>query len=75
VSGDEPVTSPDQHRRTVSPRLARFGAIATILILLAMTYGNHQGRVEDIWLYSLAGLILFVLILDFVLRRNGLRGE
>jgi hypothetical protein len=75
VAGDEPVTSPDQHRRTVSPRLARFGAIATALVLLAMTIGNHEGNVENYWLYGGAGFLVLVVILDFILRRNGLRGE
>ena len=80
VSGDEgaheEVTSPDQHRRTISPRLARFGAIVTIVVLALMAFfGNHQGGVEKIFLVSIAGVLLLMLILDFFLRRAGLRSE
>ena len=73
MSGEEQVTSPDQHKPTISKRLARFGAIATIVILLAMLYGNHRGRVEDIFLIGIAAVLALLLVLDFVLRRAGLR--
>jgi hypothetical protein len=73
VSGEEEVTSPDQHKPTISKRLARFGAVATILILLAMLFGNHRGNVENIFLIATAALLTLVLILDVVLRRLGLR--
>jgi hypothetical protein len=75
VSGDdhEPVTSPDQHRPTVSPRAARFGAIVTILLLLAMTIGNKVGHVQDVYLVGTAALLALILVVDWVLRRNGLR--
>jgi peptidoglycan/LPS O-acetylase OafA/YrhL len=75
VAGDEPVTSPDQHRPTVSRRLARLGAVVTFLALLAMTIGNHQGNVENVFLIGLAALILIVLIADVVMRRNGLKSD
>jgi hypothetical protein len=75
VAGDEPVTSPDQHRPTVSRRLARFGAVVVALALLAMTIGNHIGNVENIFLAGLAGLILVTLIADVILRRNGLKSD
>ena len=73
MSGEEQVTSPDQHKPTISKRLARFGAVVTIAILLLMLYGNHRGRVEDIFLIAIAALLALVLVLDFVLRRLGLR--
>ena len=75
MAGDEPVTSPDQHRPTVGKRLTRFGAVFTILVLLAMTIGNHGGNVENIFLIGIAGLIALMLVVDFVLRRSGLRSE
>jgi hypothetical protein len=75
VAGDEPVTSPDQHRPTVSKRLVRFGAVFTILALLAMTIGNHGGNVENIFLIGIAALIALMLVIDFILRRSGLRSE
>lgn len=74
MSGDdEPVTSPDQHKPTVKPRLAWTGAILTILILVGMVFGNKLGHVQDVWLLGIAGLIALMLVLDIVLRRNGLR--
>jgi hypothetical protein len=73
VSGEEPVTSPDQHKPTISKRLARFGAIVVILILLAMIKGNHRGNIENIYLLGFAALLALWLVLDVVLRRSGLR--
>ena len=73
MSGEEPVTSPDQHKPTISKRLARFGAVTTILILLAMLYGNHRGNIENIFLIGTAAVLTLLLVLDFVLRRLGLR--
>jgi hypothetical protein len=75
VAGDEPVTSPDQHKPMVSPRLARAGAVFGILALLAMLKGNHQGNVENYFLIGFAALLLLILILDVVLRRNGLKSD
>jgi len=73
VSGEEQVTSPDQHKPTVSKGWARFGAVVTIAILLLMLHGNHRGRVEDIFLIAIAALLAVLLVLDFVMRRLGLR--
>ncbi|MDG6104475.1 DUF2631 domain-containing protein [Dactylosporangium aurantiacum] len=68
----EPVTSPDQ-LKPGHPRAARIGAAVTALLILSMIVGNHQGRVEDIWLIASAGVLVLVLVADWVLRRNGLR--
>jgi hypothetical protein len=38
-----------------------------------MLHGNHRGRIEDIFLIAVAGLLALLLVLDFVLRRLGLR--
>jgi hypothetical protein len=72
VAGSEPVTSPDQHKPG-HRKSGRIGAVLTALALLAMICGNHEGRVEDIWLVGLAALLLVIVIGDAVLRRNGLR--
>lgn len=68
----EPVTSPDQNKPG-HPRAARFGAAVTVLLILSMLVGNHDGRVEDIWLIVSAGVLVLALVGDWVLRRNGLR--
>jgi hypothetical protein len=72
VAGNEPVTSPDQHKPGAT-KWARIGAVVTIVSLLAMLFGNHRGRTEDLWLVVIAAGIALVLGLDWVLRRNGLR--
>ena len=72
MAGDEPVTSPDQHKPG-NLKLARTGGVLSILVLLAMLCGNHRGRIEDIWLVSIAALIAAAMVADWVLRRNGLR--
>ncbi|PZM95083.1 MAG: hypothetical protein DIU79_08245 [Actinobacteria bacterium] len=72
MAGSEPVTSPDQ-RKPRNPKPARIGAIVSAALLLLMMIGNHEGRVEDLWLMSLAALLLIIVIGDVVLRRNGLR--
>lgn len=74
MSGDdEPVIAPDQLKPTVSGRAARVGAVLTIVILLLFTIGNKLGHIQDIWLVGIAALIALMLVIDFVLRRNGLR--
>jgi hypothetical protein len=75
VAGDEPVTSPDQHRPMVSRRLARAGAILSALALLAMMIGNHEGNVENIFLIGTAAILLLIVVVEAVLRRNGLRSD
>jgi hypothetical protein len=74
VAGDHdaPVTSPDQHK-PANMKLLRVGAVITAIILLLMIMGNHTGRVEDIFLLLSAAALIFMLIVDWVLRRNGLR--
>jgi hypothetical protein len=72
VAGSEPVTSPDQHKPG-HRKAGQIGAVLSALALLAMICGNHEGRVEDIWLIGLAALLLIIVIGDIVLRRNGLR--
>jgi hypothetical protein len=76
VAGDDDiVTSPDQHKPMVSPRLARFGAVLTILILLAMLWGNHEGNVENIFLIGTAAILALFLVVDWILRKNGLKSD
>jgi hypothetical protein len=72
VASEEPVTSPDQHKPTPL-KAARIVGVIAIVMMVLMTLGNHEGRVEDIWLLGIAGLMTFILVSDIVLRRNGLR--
>ena len=73
MAGSEPVTSPDQHKPG-NRRAARIGAVATIVAIVLMgTFGNHQGRVEEIFAYATAAVLAAILIGDVALRRIGLR--
>jgi Protein of unknown function (DUF2631) len=72
VAGDEPVTSPDQHK-PANMKLLRVGAVVTAVILVLMVLGNHEGSIEDIFLAVVAGGLILLLVIDWVLRRNGLR--
>ncbi len=70
----EPVTSPDQHKPMVSRKLALFGAFATIILLPVLAFvGNHQGNVEKVWLVGIAALMLLWVVVEWVLRKLGLR--
>ncbi|WP_410813044.1 DUF2631 domain-containing protein [Micromonospora sp. 067-2] len=74
MAGSEPVTSPDQHKPG-HRKAGQIGAVLSALALVVMAFcgGNHEGRVEEIWLTGLAALLLIIVIGDAVLRRNGLR--
>ncbi|WP_213454546.1 DUF2631 domain-containing protein [Rhizomonospora bruguierae] len=72
MAGDEPVTSPDQHKPG-NRKLGRIGALGTAAALLLLTIGNHRGHVEDYFLIALAAGLVAIVIGDAVLRRNGLR--
>ncbi|SDY53721.1 Protein of unknown function [Micromonospora pattaloongensis] len=72
MAGSEPVTSPDQ-RKPGHRKAGRIGAIVSAVALVLMTIGNHEGNVENIWLISVAALLLLIVIGDEVLRRYGLR--
>ncbi|MET7803181.1 DUF2631 domain-containing protein [Micromonospora chersina] len=73
MAGSEPVIAPDQHKPG-HRKSGRIGAVlsAAVLVLMALC-GNHEGNVENIWLFGLAALLLAIVIGDAVLRRNGLR--
>lgn len=45
--------------------------IFVIVFLLGMLRGNHVGHVEDWFLISFAGIVAFIMIRDWVLRRRG----
>ena len=69
---DEPVTSPDQ-RKPTNRKLAYTVAIAGIVTCVAYVFGNHEGRVEDLWLLATAALLAIGLTADWLMVRNGLR--
>jgi hypothetical protein len=73
VAGTEPVTSPDQHKPTPIKGARVAGGISAVLLVLMAFFGNHQGNVEVIWLCGIAAAIVAILVVDGILRRNGLK--
>ncbi|WP_127782750.1 DUF2631 domain-containing protein [Rhodococcus sp. X156] len=55
------------------PKATRIGGWVVAAILLLMLIGNHQGRVEDLWLIGLAALLVFILVRDAMRRRTSWR--
>jgi hypothetical protein len=54
----------------------KFGRLALVLpiaFLIAMLWGNHDGRVEDLWLIGSAALLVLILIWDVRRRKNAWR--
>jgi hypothetical protein len=70
---EEPVYSPDQlkpgHRKW-----GRRGALgsAVIIVLMAL-WDNHEGNTETVYLVLIALLLVGAVVLDSILRRNGLK--
>jgi hypothetical protein len=55
------------------PRTARIGGWCFVVIFLLMLIGNHEGRVEDLWLVGLALCTAGVLVWDQLRRRASWR--
>ncbi len=55
------------------PRGMMIAGWVSVLVLLAMTIGNHQGRTENVWLIGLALFMAFGLVLHSVRKRNAWR--
>ncbi|MFD4292741.1 DUF2631 domain-containing protein [Rhodococcus sp. NPDC058532] len=53
-----------------APRLFRFLGWFFAAFLLLYTVGNHEGRVEDLWLVGLAAGMVFLLVRDIIRRRK-----
>ncbi|MFD1519495.1 DUF2631 domain-containing protein [Pseudonocardia yunnanensis] len=55
------------------PRGSVIAGWVSVVILLLLTIGNHEGSTEDIWLVGTAALIAFGLILHAIRRRHAWR--
>ena len=71
---EEPVYAPDQ-LKPGSRKWSRIGAIGTAVLILALFWGNHEGNTENIYLAVTALLLIGAVIVDAVLRRNGLKAN
>ena len=72
MAEDEPVVAPDQFREG-HPKLWRTLAIVSIVSLLLMAIGNHEGHVEDLFLIGIAAFLALALVWDAVQRRYGVK--
>jgi hypothetical protein len=66
------VTSPDQHKPTPI-RAIRIVSIVIIVAMVLMLFGNNEVSTGAPWVLGISGGIALLLIIDAVLRRNGLR--
>ena len=69
---EEPVYAPDQ-LKPGNRKWSRIGAVGTAVLILSLFWGNHEGNTENVFLIVTALLLIGAVVMDAVLRRNGLR--
>jgi hypothetical protein len=72
VVAEEPVYAPDQ-LKPGSRKWSRIGAIGSAVIMLLYLWGNHEGNTENLFLVLFAAGLIGAVVVDSVLRRNGLK--
>jgi len=50
-------------------------AIIPIAFLVLMIFGNHRGKLEDIWLIGIAAFMVLLLVVDARRRKNAWRSR
>ena len=45
------------------------------MFMLAYLIGNHEGRIEDLWVLGIAGVMILIMVLDWRRRRNAWRAR
>jgi hypothetical protein len=76
--GEQPITHERPEEWGWHHSMGKWGrrlTIIPILLILAYLYGNHRGRVEDVWLIAIAVLMVLVLIYDRFRRKNAWRAK
>mgnify|MGYP000265236872 CR=1 FL=1 len=56
-------------------KLGRAGAWIAVLVTLSFLIGNHEGRVEDLYVLGAAVIMIIILVWDIVRRRNAWRSR
>ena len=56
-------------------RAGRVGAWIATLFVFAYLIGNHEGRVEDIWVVGVGLGMILILIMDWRRRKNAWRAK
>lgn len=72
MAAEEPIVSPDQ--RKPANRKAMYSALLiSAAILLTFLFGNHPGRVEDLFVILSAGILVAIVAVDAWMHKTGLR--
>ncbi|WP_051325383.1 DUF2631 domain-containing protein [Glycomyces tenuis] len=72
MAAEEQIVSPDQRKPT--SRKAMYSALLIgAAITLSFLFGNHLGRVEDVFIVLAAASLVAIVAVDAWLRKNGLR--
>ena len=50
-------------------------AIIPIVFLVLMVFGNHKGKLEDIWLIGIAAFLVLLVVVDARCRKNAWRSR
>ncbi|MFY2789553.1 DUF2631 domain-containing protein [Rhodococcus sp. KRD162] len=53
-----------------SNKAMRIAAVVVAVFLLLLTIGNHEGRVEDLWLVGFAAALVGLVVRDVIVRRK-----
>lgn len=53
----------------------RIIGVLTTLFMLAYLFGNHRGKVEDLWLIGIAFVMAVILVWDWRRRKNAWRSQ
>ena len=70
----EPVIAPDQLKAAPFPKLTRFLAVFVSAVLVVISLiGNHRGNVEKVFLIAIAAIMVSAVVVDFFLKRAGLK--
>jgi hypothetical protein len=56
-------------------KLGRIGAVFATVVLLLFLIGNHEGRVEDLWIGGIALVMIIILVGDSRRRKNAWRSR
>ena len=67
---DDPARSPTPQRWSPVYR-----SVSDPLVVLSFLVGNHEGRVEDLWLVGIALVIVLILLWDIRRRKNAWRSR
>ncbi len=71
---EEPVYAPDQ-LKPGNRKWGRRGAIISAVVILLYLWGNHEGNTENVFLVLTALTLVGAVVVDAVLRRNGLKAN